>query len=588
VAGDGGPGAKTQVNPRKETRSMRTWQRLVLPLIGLVCCAGQSSALIWHPEAVDTLGAQGEYSSLALDTNSKPYIAYYDATNGDLKYATKPASKWQTSTVDAAGDVGRWCSLALDSLERPHISYYDATNQALRYAHWTGAAWAIETVEKHSGRDFGQHSSLALDGSDRPHISYYNATDSRLRYARWTGSSWAIMSVGTSDVGTYSSIAVDSNGVRHIAYYDIRDEELRHAWNTGSGWRDERVDSDGDVGQFASLALDNAKRPRISYYDATQGALKLATHDGSAWGIQTVDDAGDVGAGTSIDLDATNHVSIAYYDATNEDAKYARWTGAAWDIEPAETAGRVGANPSMKLGFATLPYISYQQTRTQDLRFATPAGPWLFFTSEAGYEDGVKPNQGAANTTYFRFHVTYQDPDGWGPVDPVVLVYQGTTRVKLLRLHPVATFPNYALGSILRSGTKLPAGEYTCRFRARGQSGLYAGGEPTEKRGLITVDGAAGAALASVSATPTTAGAQIALSLSSAAAVDATVLNLAGRPVKQLVRGHDCAQGTTTLAWTGQTDAGVAAPSGTYLIVVEARAEDGRQSRAIGRVRLQR
>jgi len=567
---------------------MRMWARLALPLVGLLCCAGPSLALIWHPEAVDAAGATGEYSSLALDSNSKPCVAYYDATDGDLKYATKPGSKWQTSTVDAPGDVGRWCSLVLDSNERPHISYYDATSQALKYAHWTGTAWAIQTVENHSKDDLGQHTSLALDSSGNPHISYYHATDSRLRYARWTGTSWAISFVGTSDVGTYSSIAVDSNGVRHIAYYDIRDQELRHAWNTGSGWHDERVDSDGDVGQFASLALDKLKRPRISYYDATRGALKLATYGGSSWSIQTVDDAGDVGAGTSLGIDNAGRSHIAYRDVTNADVKYARWNGAAWDIEPAETTGRVGVNPSMKLGFNTLPYISYYQTRTRDLRFATPAGAWLFFTSEAGYEDGVKPNQGTANSTYFRFHVTYQDPDGWGPIDPVVLVYRGSTRVRLLRLRPVATYPNFALGSILRGGAKLPAGEYTYRFRARAQSGLFAGGEPARKRGLIRVDGAAGALLASVAAAPAAVGAQITVSLSTAAEVDATVLNLAGRPVRQLVRGRGCAQGTTTLVWTGQTDAGVAAPAGTYVVAVEARTEDGQQSRALGRVTLQR
>jgi hypothetical protein len=561
---------------------MSTWQRLGLPLVGMMWLAGPSAALIWHPQAVDTIGAVGRFSSIGLDSSSKPCIAYYDASRRNLKYATKPGSKWVISTVDSAGDVGRWCSMALDSADRPHISYYDATHQALKYAHWTGSAWVIETVEDDAADDLGQYTAIALDSGGRPHISYYHATDSRLRYARWTGSAWATNFIGAHDIGTYSSIAVDSNGVRHISYYDIRDQELRHAWNSGSGWHDEAVDSEGDVGRFTSIALDALKRPRISYYDATNAALKLAVFDGSHWNVQTVDNSGDVGAGTSIDIDPSGRTHIAYYDATNEDVKYARWDGAAWEIGPAETKGRVGLNPSMKLGFNNLPYISYYHTRDKDLRFVTPAGAWLFFSAESGYEDGVKPNKGAADSTVFRFHVVYQDADGWGPINPVALVFRNGTRIKSVRLHLVATDPIFSLGSILRGSTRLPAGDYKYRFRAKAQSGLFAGGEPTKKRGLIQVSALTGGpALASLSAVPTRAGAQITLALASAATVDARVLNLAGRPVKQLMRGREYAAGTRTLLWSGQTDSGLAAPPGAYLVVVEARTEDGSRSRAI-------
>jgi hypothetical protein len=83
---------------------------------------------------VDAAGAVGEYTSIALDSNNKVHISYYDATQSALKYATNVSGIWATSTVDDTGDVGRHASIAVDSNGKVHIGYFDVTNNTLKYA----------------------------------------------------------------------------------------------------------------------------------------------------------------------------------------------------------------------------------------------------------------------------------------------------------------------------------------------------------------------------------------------------------------------------------------------------------------------
>jgi len=77
----------------------------------------------------------GRYSSLELDSNNFPHIAYFDETNEQLKYAYWDGGSWVFSVVDSDGRVGEFTSLALASNGDPHISYYDDGNHALKYAY---------------------------------------------------------------------------------------------------------------------------------------------------------------------------------------------------------------------------------------------------------------------------------------------------------------------------------------------------------------------------------------------------------------------------------------------------------------------
>jgi len=551
-------------------------------------CVGQP---VWHPQDVDASGSVGTFSSVKLDSPGRPHISYYDAAHGTLKYARWTGSRWIIETVDTAGDVGQYTSLVLDPGDLPHISYYDATNKALKYAHWNGSAWAIQTVDHATGHAIGQYTSIALDSSQAPSITYYHVSHSELWIARKSGSSWTRTRVDSGDAGQYTSLVLDSADVPHISYYDVSDGSLKHAWKTGISWHTETVDNSGDVGRWTSIAVTGFNSPRISYYDVTNSALKFARTTGAGWDTETVDNTADVGAGTALDVDSFENPQIVYYDATHLTLRYARFNGGGWDVGVADASPGSGQYASMVLDDRDLPHATYATAPDgihDNLRYSTPTGGWFFWSRAPGYgADGVKPNSGAASSTVFRFQVVYQDVLGTAPVNPKVVISRNGQFYRNLRLKPVGSTPNFQVGADMKASTTLPAGAYTYRFRASSSDGSVAGGLPAQPSVGPVVTGAAGLVLSSVTATPTMHdGVEIRLRLSTAATVEAKVINMAGRRVRRLTAGEERAAGVNVLLWDGRDDGGLGMPAGRYVVEIRARAADGQEARGLCAVSL--
>ncbi len=95
--------------------------------------------------------------------------------------------------------------------------------------------------------------------------------------------------------------------------------------------------------------------------------------------------------------------------------------------------------------------------------------------------------------------------------------------------------------------------------------------------------------LTAASAVPTKAGgAEVAFTLSAAADVTVTVLNIAGRPVATVARDRSTNAGLQRVTWSGRSDHGTLAPNGRYLTRIVARDGDGQQTQAICSLRLER
>jgi hypothetical protein len=191
----------------------------------------------WHVEVVDPSNYAGWYSSIALDSAGRPHIAYCTnyfprALCDDLRYASYDGTAWVTTTVDSAGWTGGWSSLVLDAQDRPRIAYchywysieWSYCDQ-LRYASFDGTGlglhqgWQIEVVD-----DFfqpGGFASLELDEYGQPHLSYFGSEWHTLRYALACTPVTAATIVGpgalvVGQVATYTATSLPPTATRPL------------------------------------------------------------------------------------------------------------------------------------------------------------------------------------------------------------------------------------------------------------------------------------------------------------------------------------------------------------------------------------
>jgi hypothetical protein len=137
----------------------------------------------WDNVIIDSVPTYiGTFSSIAIDPFGKVHISYVDYNpDGELKYATNSTGSWACEYVDSQANINSPTSMALDSEQRAHIAYYDWFHADLKYATNANGSWTISTVA--SAGETGHGPCLALDANDMPHISYVDSSQSTVRCA---------------------------------------------------------------------------------------------------------------------------------------------------------------------------------------------------------------------------------------------------------------------------------------------------------------------------------------------------------------------------------------------------------------------
>jgi len=338
------------------------------------------AAMVWTTEIVDATGNVGGFSSIAIDSNNTPVIAYYDATNNDLRFATKASGVWSTQLVAAVSPspgpnnhiVGQNLSMKLDANNVAHISHEDFFRSDLLYSTNASGNWMTTVAD--NALQVGLQTSLDLDSNGRPVVAHLDTALNSLRFSKFNGSTWSSTNPPLDPpgrTGFHPSLVLDSNDLARIAYFNSSQQLLKLGQQDSLGnWSSAAVGTEN--GLYPSLALGADGRPMMSFYNQATDTLKFARFNGTTWDIQTIEAIGSASSGvdvkSSLALDANGNPLIAYWSPAGNSLKFAAYNGTAWDISVVHVGS--GYNPSLALDSQGNAFISYYHDFSDDLRIA--------------------------------------------------------------------------------------------------------------------------------------------------------------------------------------------------------------------------
>lgn len=325
------------------------------------------------PPPPGTPGDHGSFNDIAYDSSNNLNFVWYDEDTQTLKFAKRNSSKVWSSVqiIDNTQGAGYYASMALDSTGKPGVAYYDASNGDLKYAKYDGANWSVQTID--SQFTTGYYPSLKFGAGNNPVIAYYYKTGKDLRMAAFSGGNWNISTIDSKgDIGRFASLALNPAAGRwSIAYESTSTGIFRYAQQTRSGWSYTDVDDTISGGGNISLAFDQNELPAFSYYDAANANLKFARYGNGKWNTSTLASKGSQGLYTNLFFDPGNSFLpvIYYYNKTADALMTARATDSStWEFETLAAGG--GRNNHVTLNSSDFETFSWLETASGDVKVA--------------------------------------------------------------------------------------------------------------------------------------------------------------------------------------------------------------------------
>jgi len=340
----------------------------------------------------------GAWTSVAM-TKDLAMISYQDREAGTLKFAFElKQNSWTSHVVDGGTgqEVGRYTSLAIDAQGKPAIAYIALGNDdgaghrvtELRLARSSNAkptatTWTSVLVASGIGTcggfcGAGEACIVGMQGQTCTATTADCTGTCADDEACVGGACTAAFGEPTvSDIATgtglFVRLLVLPDGRLAAVYYDRNARNLKIAVESGADsntFTETDLDggANGDRGLWASALVDGAGTVHVAYQDAIGDQLMYTTWNGAPGVPELVDDGqrpGDrthsVGAATAIFL-SNGTPQIAYQDGMTADVFVAAKSGATW------TTSGIGVGPLLdgfSIGATTAhdgtPYLAWDR-----------------------------------------------------------------------------------------------------------------------------------------------------------------------------------------------------------------------------------
>lgn len=401
------------------------------PIFSATCAKTNTMSNLHCISSPDTVGNVGDDSSIVLDAQGHPVIAYWDGFDhgGALKVlhcGNPQCTRDNIITIPDAdlGMSGGGTSIVLDIDGNPVVSYYQYKyGPTLKVLHCrnpscSGDQNVIAFPISNATEAYGSQTSLVLDNEGRPIVAFRDSTKNTLAVlhcgnpdctpADENSLVWPDNPSDKCQSAWYNAMALDSLGNPIIASNTgakAKDRCLKilHCTNPSCSDRKKNViatiDADlGSAGGFLSMALGSHDHPVVSYYNGSQiwegGTYRKAgsnsfrlsvlfcgnpscTQDNI---IATPDMTGYGGRYSSLALDNDYHPVVAYYQSNGSFAGHLNIlrcgdslcssTNQTTIVSPDNPGkeGNAGVRPSMVLSAQGYPIVAYYEERHRDLK----------------------------------------------------------------------------------------------------------------------------------------------------------------------------------------------------------------------------